>query len=338
MSHSTKKQTPSIRFWPALHKSDSIGVFFIVVLICLVMSFITPEFNTFVNINVLARSVSVMAIVALSQMVIIGTGGMNLSVGAIGGLVCMTSGSLMAKMNVPVAAAVTAGLLVGALCGLVNGWLINRVHHFTNRINVTSFLVTLATASLFTGVNLGMTRAVPIYGIPDSFVNIGRITIGGISLLLFLIIPIVLAVAFVLHKTGIGRQFLAVGGNLHAAKLSGISIPRVMILSNIFSAVLAGIAAIIFLTRLGSAQPSVGSEWLLFSFAAPLIGGTRLDGGQVNVFGTVMGALLLALVANSMVHLQVSVYWVTFVNGLIILGAVGLERFRTMGSENIKGV
>jgi ribose transport system permease protein len=338
MIDSIKQQNPSNRFRLAVEKSDSIGVFIIVVLICLVMSIITPEFNTFVNINVLARSVSVMAVVALSQMVIIGMGGMNLSVGAIGGLVCMTSGSLMTKMNVPVAAAVMAGLLVGALCGLVNGWLINRVHHFTNRINVTSFLVTLATASLFTGVNLGMTRAVPIYGIPDSFVNIGRITIAGISLLLFFIIPVVLAVAYILHKTGIGRQILAVGGNLHAAELSGISIPRVMIFSNIFSAVLAGIAAIIFLSRLGSAQPSVGSEWLLFSFAAPLIGGTRLDGGQVNVFGTVMGALLLALVANSMVHLQVSVYWVTFVNGLIILCAVGLERIRTMGSGKKKGV
>jgi ribose transport system permease protein len=222
---------------------------------------------------------------------------------------------------------------VGILCGFINGLLINRLHHFTNRLNVTSFLVTLATGSLFTGINLGLTRAVPIYGIPDSFVNIGRITVGGVSFLVFIIIPVVLAVGFTISATGIGRQMLAVGGNSKAAELSGISVKRVTIFSNILSALLAGIAAIIFLSRLGSAQPSVGSEWLLFSFAAPLIGGTRLDGGQVNVLGTVLGAVLLALVANSMVHLQVSVYWVTFVNGLIILGAVGLERIRSIAAE-----
>lgn len=336
MSESRKAQCLLDRSKSAIGKSESIGVFAIVILICVVMSILTPEFNSFVNINVIARSVSVMAVVALAQMVIMGMGGMNLSVGAIGGLVCVTVGGLMAKMHAPVIASITVGILVGALCGLINGWLINKVHHFKNRINVTSFLVTLATASLFTGINLGMTRAVPIYGIPDSFVSIGRMTIGGISLLLFLIVPVILAVAFVLHNTGIGRQMLAVGGNLHAAELSGISVPKVLIFGNILSAILASIAAIIFLCRLGSAQPSVGAEWLLFSFAAPLIGGTRLDGGQINVFGTIMGTLLLALVANSMVHLQVSVYWVTFVNGLIILGAVGLERIRSVGNDKRK--
>jgi len=319
-----------------IRKSDSVGILTIVVFICLVMSLLKPEFSTFVNINVIARSISVMAIVALAQMVIIGMGGMNLSVGAIGGLVCVTVGALMAKMNIPIIIAVIAGLLVGLLCGFINGLLINRIHHFTNKLNVTSFLVTLATGSLFTGINLGMTRAVPIYGIPDSFVNIGRITIGGISLLVYLIIPVVLTVFLIMSKTGIGRQILAVGGNSKAAELSGISVSRVTIFSNMISAVLAGIAAIIFLTRLGSAQPTVGSEWLLFSFAAPLIGGTRLDGGQINVFGTVLGAILLALVANSMVHLQVSVYWVTFVHGIIILAAVGFERIRTIRSEERK--
>lgn len=313
-------------------KSNTIGILAIIIVVSLVMSLTQKEFSTAVNFNVIARSFSVMAIVGLSQMVILGMGGMNLSVGAIGGLVGVTVGGLMATLNWPTSLAVMAGLFVGAICGCFNGWFINRVHEPSNRLNVTSFLVTLASASVFTGINLGMTRAVPIYGLQGSFINLSRMTIGGISVLVFIMIPVVFAVAFIMHKTSIGRQILAVGGNSRAAELSGVSIGKITVVSNIISGILAAIAAIIVLSRLGSAQPTVGSDWLLFSFAAPLIGGTKLEGGQVNVSGTILGAVLLALAANSLVHLEVSVYWVTFVHGLIILVAVGIERIRTISA------
>jgi ribose transport system permease protein len=317
----------------SLAKSNTIGVLAIVLFISLGMSLTQPEFATAVNFNVIARSFSVMAIVGLAQMIIIGMGGMNLSLGAIGGLVGVTVGGLMAIINWPVSLALLAGLLVGTVCGLINGWFINRIHDGSSKLNVSSFLVTLASASVFTGINLGMTRAIPIYGLDQGFIDIGRMTVGGISVLLFLLIPVVLAVVFIINKTIIGRQILAVGGNSRAAELSGISINKVTIVSNILSGGLAAIAAMILLARLGSAQPTVGEEWLLFSFAAPLIGGTRLEGGQVNILGTVLGAILLTLVANSLVHLQVSVYWVTFINGLIIMAAVGIERIRAISAE-----
>lgn len=314
-------------------KSNTAGILAIIIIASLVMSFTQKEFATAVNFNVIARSFSVMAIVGLAQMVILGMGGMNLSVGAIGGLVGVTVGGLMATLNWPISLAVIAGLFVGATCGCFNGWFINRVHDPLNRLNVTSFLVTLASASVFTGINLGMTRAVPIYGLHDSFISVSRMTIGGISVLILIMIPVAFTVAFIMHKTSIGRQMLAVGGNSRAAELSGVSISKITIFSNIISGILAAIAAIIVISRLGSAQPTVGEGWLLFSFAAPLIGGTKLEGGQVNVSGTVLGAVLLALASNSLVHLQVSVYWVTFIHGLIIVAAVGIERLRTISAE-----
>lgn len=326
------------RLLTTIAKSNTLGLFVIVLFISVGMSLTQPEFATAVNFNVIARSFSVMAIVGLSQMIIIGMGGMNLSLGAIGGLVGVTVGGLMAIMNWPVSLALLAGIFVGTICGFVNGWFINRIHDGSDKLNVSSFLVTLATASVFTGVNLGMTRAVPIYGINQGFVDVGRMTVGGVSVLLFVLIPVVIAVVFVVHKTSIGRQILAVGGNSRAAELSGVSVNKVIIVSNIFAGVLAAIAAMIVLARLGSAQPTVGEEWLLFSFAAPLIGGTKLDGGHVNILGTVLGAILLTLVANSLVHLQVSVYWVTFIHGLIILVAVGIERIRAISADKWGGV
>ncbi len=317
----------------SIAKSNTFGVLVIVLFISLAMSFMKPEFSTVANFNVIVRSVSVMAIVGLTQMVILGMGGMNLSVGAIGGLAGVIVGGFMVNMNWPIALAVVAGLVVGAICGLMNGYFINRIQDVSSKLNVPSFLVTLASASVFTGINLGITRAVPIYGLPESFISFGRMTVGGVSVLPFVSIPVVLAVGFIIHKTFIGRQILAVGGNSRAAVLSGISINRVTIICNILSGILAAIAGMLVLARLGSAQPTVGSEWLLFSFAAPLIGGTKLEGGQVNISGTVLGAILLALVANSLVHLQVSVYWTTFVHGLIIVAAVGIERIRTIRAE-----
>lgn len=333
MAELLKRKLHQTQLFSSLTKSNAIGVLAIILFISVVMSLLRPEFATAVNFNVIARSFSVMAIVGLAQMIIIGMGGMNLSLGAIGGLAGVTAGGLMAIMNLPVWLALIAGLLVGSACGYVNGLLINRIHDGSGKLNVSSFLVTLATASIFIGINKGMTRAVPIYGLDEGFVNVGRMTIGGVSFLLYILIPVVLVVYIIVNKTSIGRQILAVGGNSRAAELSGISINKVTIASNVISGVLAAIAAMIVLARLGSAQPTVGEEWLLFSFAAPLIGGTRLDGGRVNILGTVLGAVLLSLVANSLVHLSVSVYWVTFINGLIIIAAVGIERIRTISVD-----
>jgi ribose transport system permease protein len=333
MAEMLKRKLSQNHLFISLSKSNAIGVLAIILFTCIGMSLTQPEFATVVNFNVIVRSFSVTAIVGLAQMIIIGMGGMNLSLGAIGGLAGVTAGGFMAILNWPVSLALCAGLAVGALCGLINGLLINRIHDGSGKLNVSSFLVTLASTSVFVGINKGMTRAVPIYGLDEGFVNLGRMTVGGVSVLLFILIPVVLGVYIIINKTSIGRQILAVGGNSRAAGLSGISIGKVTIASNTISGILAAIAAIIVLARLGSAQPTVGEEWLLFSFAAPLIGGTRLEGGRVNILGTVLGAVLLSLVANSLIHLNVSAYWVTFIYGLIIIAAVGIERIRAISAE-----
>ncbi len=262
-------------------------------------------------------------------MVIIGIGGMNLSVGSLGGLVCIITANLMIVYRVPTPLAILAGLVTGALCGLFNGWIITRM----GVSGAVSFLVTLASGSVFTGIVLGITKSFPYYNLPEQFRYLGNANIQGVPLMFFIMLFIAVLVDIVFRRMKIGRQILCIGGNIKVAELTGVPVNRVVIISHMLCGVLAGAAAILLISRLGFADPNVGQDWLLGSFAAPIIGGTLLSGGKVSVVGVILGAILLALITNGLVFLNLSVYWNTFIQGLIILGAVGLDRARMLSTQ-----
>jgi ribose transport system permease protein len=312
-----------------LLQSSAGSVFIVSVALCLALGLTTRDFFTLVNFVSLARTFSIVAIVGMAQMVIIGTGGMNLSVGAIGGLVGIVAGGAMDAMHLSAGIGVPVGLGVGVLCGAVNGWLITRL----GVSGVSSFLVTLASGSVFTGITVGISKANPFYNLPVDFKWIGTARLGGIPVLLFVMLATAVVLHFVLAHLGVGRQMLALGGNIRAAELSGVPVNRVVIVSHMISGLLAGFAAILLISRLGSAQPDVGRDWMLASFAAPIIGGTRLAGGKVSATGAVLGAVLLALISSGLVFLNISIYWNQFIQGLIILAAVGVDRMRTVSAE-----
>ncbi len=194
--------------------------------------------------------------------------------------------------------------------------------------------MTLASGSVFTGITVGISKANPFYNLSPC-VQVDRLDEGsaGCPLLLFIMLMIAVILHFVMAYLGVGRQMLAIGGNIRAAEFSGIPVNRAVILSHVLSGLLAGFAAILLISRLGSAQPDVGKDWMLASFAAPIIGGTRLAGGKVSVVGAVLGAVLLALISNGLVFLNISIYWNTFIQGMIILAAVGVDRLRTVSAE-----
>ena len=313
-------------------QSSSGGVLIVIFILMVGLSLTTKDFFTLANFNVIIRNFSIGATVGLAQMVIIAIGGMNLAVGAIGGLVGIIAGGLMDKLGFSPLFAIPIGLLAGMICGFWDGWVITRF----GVSGVTSFLVTLAGGSLFTGMTLGITRVMPFYNLPASFRLIGNLKIGGLPLLLFIMLVVAIAVDLLFRKLGLGRQILAVGGNIKAAELSGVPVNRVVLTAFILSGLLSGIAAILLVARLGSAQVDVGSDWLLTSFAAPIIGGTRMAGGKVTVIGTVLGAILLALISNGLVFLNVSIYWAAFIQGLTILTAVVIDRIRTLSGERLE--
>ena len=287
------------------------------------LSFVSPAFLTEFNIYVMLRSFCVGLLVAYAQMIALGVGQMNLSVGALGGLVAISFGGLMEVFGAPVFVAVCVALAIGAAAGWINGALIVRT-------GINGFIITLATASAFTGVNLGITKSIPFYNMPASVVAFGtaRLSIFPFLLIAPLIVTVLTAILFA--RTRPGRHLLAVGGNASAAELSGISKGRTIVLAHVLSGLLAAGAAILAVSQLGSAQPSIGSDWLLISFAAPIIGGASLAGGHISIPGTLLAVILIALIENAMVLVKVDPYWVQFLLGALILAAVGLNRWRAV--------
>lgn len=310
--------------------TNSMGELIAIIIFSIVLSFLSDKFLSIDNFVAVSRICSITILVGLSQMVVMAGGGMNVSVGAIGGLAAVICGTLMQRANLPWGIAILLAVIAGTLCGIINGVIISKL----GGKGEISWLTTLATASVFTGLSLGITHAKPFYNLPKGYVWIGTYNIGGIlSVMLFIVLIFAVIIWAMFKFTSFGRQILAIGGNQNAAALSGIKVNRVLILKHMTSALLATCAGILFSTRLGSINPDIGGDWMLFSFAAPLIGGVRMSGGQVNVFGAVLGGVILSLVSNGVVHMQINIYLVELMQGLIILLAVGLDRIRAIREE-----
>jgi ribose transport system permease protein len=179
---------------------------------------------------------------------------------------------------------------------------------------------------------LGITQAKPFYDIPAEVKAFGQARIGFVPYMSGITLVIIIGLAIFFYYMVAGRQILAVGGNTNAARTSGIPINRTIILAHIISGFLAAVAGLMWMAQLGSAQPMIGSTWLLPSFATPIIGGVALSGGGVTIGGTVLASLLIAVIQNSLVHLQIDPHYVQFLLGLLILGAVGLNQLSKKGS------
>jgi ribose transport system permease protein len=287
---------------------------------------VTPRFGSADNFDVLAYGTANLALVAFAQMVVIAAGGLDLSVGAMGGLAAIIVGGLMEIFHVPPVLAIAVGLAVGAGGGAATGWLVVRT-------GLSPFMVTLATGSVFTGVNLGLTSGRPFYYLPESFKAIGILKLGGIPLLMLFTLLVGFLLYLLFRNTGLGRQMLALGANPRAAELAGVPVARTRVLVHTLSGMLAAAAGIMLTIRLGVAQPSIGNDWLLNSFAAPIIGGTLLSGGSLSVPGAVFGALLLLLIGNGLIQLGIDSYWTQFFSGLIILAAGGIDRIRALNAN-----
>jgi len=316
----------------SIFKTDIISVIGVLILFSFVLSVIKRDFATIVNLNVIAKTFSITAIVGLAQMVILATGGMNLAVGAIGGLVAIITGGIMDALGLPMALAIFGGLITGILCGFINGLFIARA----GSTGVASFLVTLAMSSVYTGINLGLTKANPFYNLSVNFKAIGELNLLGLPIIFYIMVLVAVLISILLKYLGVGRQILAVGSNMRAAELYGVSVRNTIIIAHMLSGLLAAVAAILLTARIGSAQTDIGSDWMMFSFAAPIIGGTRLSGGKINTLGAVLGAVVLAIISNGLVHLNIGIYWMTLIQGLIIFTAVAADKIRTISLERVR--
>jgi len=302
-----------------LRRTDASAIIATVVLFVVFSSATENFFTSFNQFNVW-RAASQNVFIALGQAMVVLIGGMNLSLGAIGGLTVVIVGHSIEILALPPWMGVVFGLLVGAACGAVNGF-------FISRFKLNSFVVTLATSFIFQGLVNGISKGRPYSKIPADFTVLGKGDVLGIPNMVFLMVAALAVVFFVFRYTVIGRR-LAVGGNTEAARLSGIKTGRMILLANVLSGLCGSVAAILWVSRMGTAQPATGGDWLIVSFAVTVIGGTALSGGTISALGFLFSGLLMALIRNGLIMIGVNVYFEATFLGAIILLAVMVEYFR----------
>jgi ribose transport system permease protein len=308
--------------------SAQLGLVLVIAGFWTVFSIRAPGFLSSFNLFTVGRALAIDIVIGFAQMVVLATGGMNLSVGAIGVCAVMMGGYLMQTLGLPVPVAMAGALALGGALGWLNGFVITRT-------GVNSFIITLASANLFSGAMLIVTKAVPLNALPPEVGAFGKARIAGFVSPLLLIAIGICAVLFVLYRySALGRNILAAGANARAAAMSGVPVGRVVTISHGLSGVLAAIAGMMVVTRLGAAMPSVGGDdWLLPSFLGPVLGGTLLSGGAVAVVGTMLGALLVTTIRSGLLVLQIGNFWLQLYLGLILLLAVLVDRYRALYAE-----
>jgi ribose/xylose/arabinose/galactoside ABC-type transport system permease subunit len=296
------------------------GIVFAFLLVCVILAVLAPAFRSWTNVLIVTRQASVVGIMAVGMTFVILTGGIDLSVGSILALSAAVVAGFL-KDGMPLGFAILTGLVVGALVGLVNGFIIT-----VGRI--TPFVTTLGMMSIGRSLTLIHNNGIPISGFQPSFRFIGAGNLLFIPFPIVVFAVTVVVAAVVLRETRLGRYTYAIGGNEEAVRLSGIAAGWYKTLVYVISGMTCGIAALINASRVNSAETVAGTGYELDVIAAVVIGGTSLMGGRGGVWGTLIGALLIAVINQGMVLLGIGVYYQGLVKGGILLGAVLLDRLR----------
>jgi ribose transport system permease protein len=308
-------------FLSSMLKRSDTSVVAAMVILFVIFAIGSSSFLTPYNLFNVSRNAALYVFVAIGQALVLIVGGMNLSLGAIGGLSVVTAGFCMHVLGWPSWIAVVLALLVGMLGGYINGVIIVK-------LKLNAFVVTLATSFVFTGLVLGISKGFPYTKIPKSFKFIGTEGFLGVPYLFWLMIFLLSIVWFIFKYTVTGRRLLATGGNIDAARLSGIKTDKMILLANAASGFCAGVAGVLWVSRMGSAQPSIGTDWMIISFAVAVIGGTSLSGGSISSLGLFASSIMIALIKNGLIMMNVNVYFEQTFLGSIILLAVAIESFR----------
>ena len=294
-----------------------LGTLFGLTIIVVVFSWLSPVFLTAPNlINILQQS-SINACIALGMTLVIVSGGIDLSVGPIAALAAVVAATLMVA-NVPIPFAILAALGVGALCGLFNGMLVAYA-------GLQPFIVTLGGLSLYRALALIFTDGNPVFGIPPEFRALTNGDLMGIPTPVIIVAVIALLCWIVLNKTPLGEYLMAVGGNQEAARIAGVPVARTKISAFVISGVLAAVAALILVGRLGAAEPTLGTLWELDAIAAAAIGGASLMGGKGSIVGTILGAIILGSLRNGLTLMNVQAFYQLLATGIIIIAAMLID-------------
>ena len=294
-------------------------------IICGFFAILSPTFINIANIANVARQASINILVAIGMTIVILTSGIDLSVGSIVAISACTMGQLFIYLHFNLWISIFIGIVVGTLFGLLNGVVI----HYGK---VPPFIATLGMMGIARGSALIITRGYPTIGFPKSFQFIGAGSLLYIPVPFLIALIILMLFIYVLRFTVTGRSFFAVGGNEEAAKFSGIRIGYTKICAYSISGFCSSLAGIIIASRINSTTPIIGIGYELNAIAAVIIGGTNLFGGEGSVTGTILGALIMAVINNGLVLLDVSPFLQRIIIGWIVIFAVMAS---TMGMKKL---
>jgi ribose transport system permease protein len=311
--------------WPNL-ALRRFGPLLALVLLCAIMGTVSDHFLTVDNLLNVFRQSAVNALLALGQLVVIITAGIDLSVGSILGLCCVVS-ALMLKAGVPPAVAIPASLALGAAVGSINGLLLTklRLPH--------PFIPTLGMMNVARGLALVISGGFPISELPSGYRFFGAGSVAGVPAPVILVVLLCVVFAVFLGRTTVGRDIYAIGGNKQAAVLSGVPVDARLVLAYALSGFTAAAGAIVLAGRMNSGFPLAGVGGELDSIAAVIIGGASFFGGVGTVSGTLVGALIMGVLRNGLNLLNVSAYWQTVVIGVVIVVAVWVDVIRQRAAE-----
>ncbi|MBV8565918.1 MAG: ABC transporter permease [Methylobacteriaceae bacterium] len=299
-----------------------------VFIIGVVMWIISPPFRTYDNLYNDSRNFAFIAIMGIGEMLVIITGGVDLSVGSVMGLVGIVTG-LVLQAGYSLWLGALAGLAVAGLCGFINGWAVAR-------LKLSPFVITLGMLSVARSQALVLSNNKMIYQFgPDEkmFVAIGGGSLLGIPSVVIVMVLLGALLSLVLSYTAWGRHVYAIGGNEQAAQLTGVPVEAVKISVYMISSLTAGIAAILLVGWLGAVTNALGAGYELRVIASTVIGGTDLMGGLGTPYGVIVGSALIEVVRNALLLAGIDPYWQGTFVGVVIAFAVLLERVRHRSSD-----
>lgn len=290
----------------------------ILLILSLGITLMNPDFLKITNISNVIRTASPQIIIAFGMTFVMLTGGIDLSLGSAVTLTSVVAGFFLTQTDLPWVLAVVASLFVGALSGLTIGLLISGV-------KLPPAVASYGMLWVNRGLAFAIMGAKPFFDFHEDFRYLGRGSLLGVPIPIWIVVFITIALMLLLKFTTIGRRFYALGANSFAAKASGLQVKKIIIQAYVFSGVLAAIGGLILTARLNAVDQDIGAPFLMPAIASPVMGGTSMTGGQGGVGGTVIGALIMIVVTNGMNLLGISSLWHQFVTGVVVILAVSFD-------------
>jgi rhamnose transport system permease protein len=293
----------------------------VLVLLVLGTTLANSRFLNSQNVRDILLNVSIVALLAVGQTVVVVTRNIDLSVGSVLGISAFATGVMFADHHASIAVVFVVGILIGALAGAINGAMVALAR-------VPSLVITLGTLYVFRGIDFTWAhgRQINADQMPDPFLKLGGDTVLGFPVLALISIVVMIVVGTVMRSSRMGRELYAIGSNPDAATLAGIRVTRRVLGAFVASGALAGLAGVLYAARYGTLDANVGSGQELAVVAAVVVGGVAIFGGSGSVYGAALGALLLSCIGSALVILKVNQFWEQAIDGFLLLVAIGLDR------------